>query len=1151
MKKILLFSVALLSFVRAFAAMDEKPLWGVGAMYLGAALEGTVSMERMLNDKRILTLNRFYRIGGENVPATPVECKITYTADTLYALFRCREDNMDFPAVSHGEDWFSLSGSPVEQDAAFPDKVDLFVLPDMSGASYCRFTATVDGQSYGLRFNERQKLQDADGTVPKRRSEKITDFGTEVVKRKEKSEWIVLISIPWKTMGGRPECFGLTPVRTRWRNSEVSSPVALSFHDRPAANDLFIETHFGNKPGVYVTDGALCRLPSGTLRWQRPALLRYPDGKTKKEIRKLQESPNQPTDLKNLSGRLALTQEWVDLMELEGFNFGSTRGSLPDEDMYLSHVREDINRELLRNDIDGACRLIDDYLKKLDKVTRQWFADGSPGNILLPEWTPLEEVTGITANDSVLNIQCRAGAHAVNLYLSLPGPDGIRLYSDKQGFFRSGNLRKLSAAAAGSPDEYSFSDNGRRVTVSRKPFEISLFDGSGKLRLKIDGRHIAFRFAADGGISAVDVRYPLEKDEIIFGFGERVDRFNQNGNVLTLWGMDDWLGLTTGLQNQSYKPVPVFHSSKGYMVFINSPYRLRADVGKSAPGWLRLSQYGDVLDYYIWTSDPKEALMSYTGLTGKPVLPPKWAFEPWMGRTGRGWRATTLSPVDEKKRVIRRFEDLDIPHSAIYAEGVGADMPELYAFTAPRNIRVLSWFYPAVSAKNQRELMPEKNLSELPVLHVDNPQQLASRSIDYIDFTHPNAGELSERWWKRRLDLGVAGSMVDFGDRVPEDVIFYNGKKGAEMHNFYAYDYHRIYAETFMKRRGDDFILFGRSAAPGAQQWVAQFPGDLRGNYRGLQGGLYGMLSLCAAGFSTWGSDLGGFRGWPEPEVYMRWTQFACFSPLMRTHGRVPGEPWEYGDRAVSNYKHYAWVRENLLDYIYQAAIEANTSGVPIVCSMPVAFPGNPDPARVDDQYMFGKDLMVCPVVTDGNRRSILFPPGKWTGLWDGNVVSGPARISVEVPVETIPVYLKQGAVIPVDLNGNLRFGESMTNNRIKAFILTLPDGNDTDYTHYCGARVRIARNGQNYLVALENTLDILYLIVFDMDITEVKIDGQQLPELKDKERERLSPGWFSDPEMKRTIIRLPRGRQTEVELIKSGIPQLPETAQTAENNFP
>lgn len=160
----------------------------------------------------------------------------------------------------------------------------------------------------------------------------------------------------------------------------------------------------------------------------------------------------------------------------------------------------------------------------------------------------------------------------------------------------------------------------------------------------------------------------------------------------------------------------------------------------------------------------------------KTHIASQWAFEPWMGRTGRGWRAPG-DPVKEKKRVIEQFEKLDIPHSAIYAEGVGAERPDMHTYVNARNIKPLSWYYSAIDQKTQQRLMPDVDVKDLPILNVDNPAKLASRDISYVDFTHPNALEMARRWWKLRLDLGIAGSMVDFGDRVPEDVTFYNGKR--------------------------------------------------------------------------------------------------------------------------------------------------------------------------------------------------------------------------------------------------------------------------------------------------------------------------------------------------------------------------------------
>ena len=131
-----------------------------------------------------------------------------------------------------------------------------------------------------------------------------------------------------------------------------------------------------------------------------------------------------------------------------------------------------------------------------------------------------------------------------------------------------------------------------------------------------------------------------------------------------------------GMANTTYKLLPVFHSSKGYLVFDNSSYRLRVDIGVADPYQYRLTQQGPIFDYYFWVGTPDKTLPSYTALTGRPPLPPKWAFEPWMGRGGEAWASGTLhNAVAEEESVAKRFAELDIPHSAIYAEGPSAHFP--------------------------------------------------------------------------------------------------------------------------------------------------------------------------------------------------------------------------------------------------------------------------------------------------------------------------------------------------------------------------------------------------------------------------------------------------------------------------------------------
>ncbi len=286
--------------------------------------------------------------------------------------------------------------------------------------------------------------------------------------------------------------------------------------------------------------------------------------------------------------------------------------------------------------------------------------------------------------------------------------------------------------------------------------------------------------------------------------------------------------------------------------------------------------------------------------------------------------------------------------------------------------------------------------------------------------------------------------MVDFGDLTPDGAVFYDGQRGAEMHNFYYYDYQRTISEVYQEKRGNDFILYARGAAPGTQHWVGQFAGDHPANFNGLRHVLTGALNLCACGYSLWGSDICGYFGLPQPAVYMRWFQFGCFSPLMRPHGTAPRDPWYFGDAAVTNYKFLAWTRENLVNYNYNSAAIAHHTGLSMMRSMPVAFPDEPQIAAVQDQYLFGPDLLVAPVVNEDTFRTISFPSGVWTSLWDGKTVTGPVERKVDAPLDTIPVYLKPGAVVPVELSEELQFGASMTKGRVDALVVTAPSGSET-----------------------------------------------------------------------------------------------------------
>lgn len=1069
--------------------------WGISAIDLGA---------------NPVTMDEFFRMGGEMAPVTPTSLTISQEQDTLHLFFRCDEQNMNYPAVDHKVDWHTnLVESPSEQNGAFPDKIDVFIRPDMSSNKSFQFMVTKDGQLFGSKYDPNANQDN--------RNEALHGFTANITETLD--AWLVYLKIPWTILGGKPtDRFGLAPMRTRWRNSEISSPMTMDFTDRPNP-DNYIEVTFKEKSEIYYPDVTLDRLPSGKLHCQRPVSLQYPTPFELEQIWNLQKNSRLRTTTANLHDRIRLLQLWFDLLTLEGFSFSVTSGSILTERISPSMIRDQLNRAFENNNLLQAIEILDRSLSQLDNVTRKWFADGSVGNIQHESWSKLEEVTSFVAEDKQLILNCKSGNREIVLTLELPESGGIRLHGENEGYFKP--TSRLDIKGTESFDKYELTVRNGTLLIYRNPFEIRFLNTEGETIDFMDKNGIALLFDDEDQIIAVDFLGRLREDENIYGFGERYDQFNQHGNVLTLWGVDDWIGLTAGLRNQSYKPIPVFHSSKGYTVFNNSSYRLRVDVGKTETDELRLTQHGDIFDYYFWFDTPREAVGSYTQLTGKPFLPPKWAFEPWMGGTSKRWRSGIKGEaVAEQKYVVERMLKLDIPHSALYLEGT-SDRAEIHNFLKPTGIRPLSWQWSSINISEAKKLFPEKEENKLPLLKDIDGNII--NSIHYIDFSHPDALELSRQRWKRRLDFGSKGSMVDFGDRVPETAVFYDGKKGDEMHNFYAYDYHRTYYEVFKERLNNDFILYGRAAAPGSQQWTASFAGDIRSNFIGLQSALNGALNLGACGFAVWGSDLGGFKGWPDPLVYIRWTQFSCFSPLMRAHGTQAREPWEYGDLALENYKKFAWIRENLLDYIYNEAETSHLTGVPMMRPLAMEYAKEKRLTSVSDQYMFGSNLLVAPIMSESNQRTIEFPSGNWSCLWTGSTIKGDTSVVRSVALNEIPVYVKDGTIMPVTLNEDLLFGESMTNSSIHALLITLPN-NDTTITREFSNGLHVAMQLKEHIleINLDKWHDSGHLILQGTKASGIQIGTVVLPNLKEMVNKQSSIVWYIDDHINRTIVKLP-----------------------------
>jgi alpha-glucosidase (family GH31 glycosyl hydrolase) len=1096
-------------------------VFGVNGIALGKPVSSPSIDDAFSGKAKGVTLNKFYHIGGYTAPIAQSDARLFYDENALYVIFK-----FDNP-------------SPIKDLLPRDDKMALYINLKNDLTKYYQFSIDLKNITEGKYYFKGDSFKTL--SIPKAETKISGD------------KWYGKLTMPWSAIGGKPSnTFGLMLMRHRQQNApeqnaELSSPTALDFNNEQRPG-LYMETTFGSSPSVGANDGKmLTKLPSGVLHWQRPSLLVMPSAEERSAIWKMQEDLKNPTTKDNFVARVQSTQRLLDQLILEGFSF-ATFGGLwnPLKGEYHPwEARAAINMALNTNNPNEAYRIMDVLLKKLDKASRSWYADESAGNIRTDQWTKLDKIIKLEHADNVIKISGTAGKMTLNFALAYSKIGAFRLKLDNGGYYDSENVPFTNVGSDKEGMMVSGNDEALAIIKQGENWSIAIKDSlSGADKWKLQKGDLSFRIK-DGKIIAVDLAGSLALNESVYGFGERFDAVNQRDLVLTLWDLDAWEATFKGIFNHSYKIIPLIHSTKGSSVFLNTSYRIRADVGNQQKNKYRYTAQGPIFDVYIWNQMPIKVIESFSKLTGKPILPPKWVFEPWMGGGWDRWFYAPLkNPTQEMINVVDKFEKLDIPHSGIYAEGSGHEDPLLHAKLAPKNIRIFSWGSPWIIKEDRAIQLLGVSGKDLPFIRVQdgtiqnfpNPEYLEmNQRYPHIDFFHPKAMDLLRADWKRRFDLGVAGSMVDFADIITDEAVFYNGKKGDEMHNIYCLEYHKLYFQTFSERRGSDHVLYGRAAAPGSQKYLSQFGGDHQSNFHGLTAAIKGLISMGSVGFSNWGCDIGGYIGFADEEIYNRWLEWGVFNPIMRVHGTKPREPWEYSDATVKNYKKHAWFRENILDYTYSNAVNTYMSGIPIVRPLQVAYPEQKALKDVDDEYLFGPDLLIAPVHHEGESREIIFPEGNWVSLWTNKAVAGGSKQNVNVPLTEIPVYLREGALIPAELNSSLIWGESMTHNKLKVLVVTPPKKLSTAYCwadSITKATITSAPESIGFKIKIEDRPDTRFVIVYGATgkVAKVKINNEEAALLKGDLLTSLPVGWYEDKDG-RIIVRLPYQSVQEIEI--------------------
>ena len=520
---------------------------------------------------------------------------------------------------------------------------------------------------------------------------------------------------------------------------------------------------------------------------------------------------------------------------------------------------------------------------------------------------------------------------------------------------------------------------------------------------------------------------------------------------------------------------PFYQSSLGYGLDVAGTTFGLFDLAKSDPNVLRfrfetgtLPLAGGIVFHLFAGPDYVTILDEYTHLNGRPFVPPAWAFLNWRWRDTLDVGTAKLDGVDVNAEVaedVRMYEALGIPPGVYHFDRPvlerypQPDTAGEYGFArwawdetrlpnptamlgslAQRGYKTMIWSSNwmcglTVDGRGMDDGIEAKQLGFLAPGSVADPFCNDANGTSFImDVTNPAAQD----WWRDRVSTflstyGIKGIKLDRGEEhIPSAAtdVWFDGRTGREVHNDYPRLQAKIHYDALAKAWPDgDFVLFSRPSYTGTSQYAIFWGGDIAGSEffglkdgtdLGLRSAIISQQRAAFLGVPIWGSDTGGYYQFKDREVFARWLEFSAFSGIMEIGGHGTHAPWDmptephYDQEMIDIYKRFTQLRVTLQPYMVAAAARAH-DGVPLVRPMPFYDRRDKKLGDLWDQYLFGPDLLVAPVWKIGERsRSVYLPRGKWRSYWDRKkVYKGRRTITVDVPLDTIPVFVRAGAKVP------------------------------------------------------------------------------------------------------------------------------------------
>jgi alpha-glucosidase len=575
------------------------------------------------------------------------------------------------------------------------------------------------------------------------------------------------------------------------------------------------------------------------------------------------------------------------------------------------------------------------------------------------------------------------------------------------------------------------------VRARLKPFRLAFYDPSGRLISQDDSD---LGMAHDG--ARVRVWKWMPPDEQYFGLGEEAGPLDKRGHSYVMWNTDafGWGATTTPL----YEDIPFFigiRNGKAYGIFFDNTYRSSFDFGAEFRNRYSFGAEGGELNYYFFYGpDPKTVLSEFTELVGRTPLPPRWAL---------GYQQSRYSYYPEKmvRFIADNFRERNIPCDVIYLDihymngyrvftwnkSRFADPGKMISDLKSEGFRIVTIIDPGIKVdpnyRAYQQGLADKDFVTLPDGKVYEGRVWPGESA-FPDFTSPRV----RAWWgslyRGLVSDGVGGFWNDMNEpsifdvpskTMPLDTVFYDHglhSPQAKIHNVYGMLMSRATRAGELRLRPDErpFVLT-RDTYAGGQRYAAVWTGDNSSTWEHLRISVRELMNMGLSGLTFAGADIGGFAESPSPDLYTRWLEAGVFYPFSRTHtsfGTREQDPWAYGIRREDVNRKSIDLRYRLLPYLYNAFYQESQTGLPVMRALLLDYPDDPTAVAQNEEFLFGNDLLVAPVVKDGEWKwDVYLPKGKWFDFWSDRVYDGPQSVTVHAPLGRIPLFARSGAIIP------------------------------------------------------------------------------------------------------------------------------------------